>query len=169
MALAVNRVERLNSRGKVRINISGLAQLPGPQPIVGKQGVDDASWVQFFSHGVGFRLATHLFGMARRYYAHTVKPIAYLAGIHALKEIFLRTHNHHRYIFEPQSAQYLAHGDLWDHLYQRSLQHTERTFLPLTLEMGSWMWVKKNPRQLFSRHRIFNPQIEHRHQRTLRC
>ena len=24
-------------------------------------------------------------------------------------------------------------------------------FLPLTLEMGSWIWVKKNPRQLFSR------------------
>ena len=45
-------------------------------------------------------------------YAHTVKPIAHLAEIHALKEIFLQTHNHHRYIFEPQSAQYLAHGDL---------------------------------------------------------
>jgi hypothetical protein len=34
--------------------------------------------------------------------------------------------------------------------------------------MGSWLWVKKNPRQLFSRHGIFNPLIEHRRQRVLR-
>jgi len=38
----------------------------------------------------------------------------------------------------------------------------------LTLEMGSWLWVKKNPRQLFSRLGMFNPQIEHRRQRVLR-
>ena len=30
------------------------------------------------------------------------------------------------------------------------------------------MWVKKNPRQLFSRHGIFNPLIEHRQHRVLR-
>ena len=41
-------------------------------------------------------------------------------------------------------------------------------FLPLTLEMGSWLWVKKNPRQLFSRRGIFNPLIAHRQQRVLR-
>ena len=35
-------------------------------------------------------------------------------------------------------------------------------------EMGSWLWVKKNPRQLFSRHGIFNPLINHRQQRVLR-
>lgn len=34
--------------------------------------------------------------------------------------------------------------------------------------MGSWLWVKKNPRQLFSRAGIFNPLIEHRQQRVLR-
>jgi hypothetical protein len=34
--------------------------------------------------------------------------------------------------------------------------------------MGSWIWVKKNPRQIFSRHGIFNPLIEHRQQRVLR-
>jgi hypothetical protein len=44
----------------------------------------------------------------------------------------------------------------------------DRVFLPLTLEMGSWLWVKKNPRQLLSRHGIFNPLIEHRRQRVLR-
>jgi hypothetical protein len=101
-------------------------------------------------------------------YAHTRAPIRHLAEMHALKSIFYQSNSHHRYIFEPQSQQYLAHGDLWDHLYQQASAHSERIFLPLTLEMGSWLWVKKNPRQLFSRHGIFNPLIEHRQQRVLR-
>ncbi len=101
-------------------------------------------------------------------YAHTRTPIAHLAEAQALKNIFVQSHSHHRYIFEPQSLQYLAHGDIWDHLYQQSCARGQGMFLPLTLEMGSWLWVKKNPRQLFSRHGIFNPLIEHRQQRVLR-
>jgi len=101
-------------------------------------------------------------------FAHTAKPIVHLPEIHALNEIFDRSHAHHRYVLEPQSRQYLTHGDLWDHLYLQAGAVPERTFLPLTLEMGSWLWVKKNPRQLFSRHGIFNPLIEHRQQRVLR-
>ena len=105
-------------------------------------------------------------------YAHTAQPIPHLAELFAFKAILDQTHPQHRYVVEPQSCQYLAHGDLWDHLYQRALQSSTsqapRTFLPLTLEMGSWLWVKKNPRQLFSRHGIFNPLIEHRRQRVLR-
>ena len=101
-------------------------------------------------------------------YAHTRAPIAHLAEVHALKNIFARSNSHHRYTFEPQSLQYLAHGDLWDHLYRSSCTRNQGVFLPLTLEMGSWLWVKKNPRQLFSRHGIFNPLIEHRQQRVLR-
>ena len=101
-------------------------------------------------------------------FAHTRVPIAHLAEMHALKDVLQETLCNYRYVFEPQSSQYLAHGDLWDHLYLQSLQNAERTFLPLTLEMGSWIWVKKNPRQLFTRHGIFNPLIEHRQQRVLR-
>lgn len=101
-------------------------------------------------------------------YAHTRSPIAHLAEMHALKSIFVQSHSHHRYIIEPQSLQYLAHGDLWDYLYLQACAQRQRVFLPLTLEMGSWLWVKKNPRQLFSRHGIFNPLIEHRQQRVLR-
>ena len=101
-------------------------------------------------------------------FAHTAKPLPHLPEVHALKAIFDQAHSHHRYVFEPQSRQYLAHGDLWDHLYLRALANADRTFLPLTLEMGSWLWVKKNPRQLFSRHGIFNPLIDHRQQRVLR-
>lgn len=101
-------------------------------------------------------------------FAHTAQPIPHLPEIHALKQVFDRTHAAHRYLFEPQSRQYLAHGDLWDYLYLRAGAEPGRTFLPLTLEMGSWLWVKKNPRQLLSRHGIFNPLIEHRQQRVLR-
>jgi hypothetical protein len=111
------------------------------------------------------------FGLSNRIwfpFAHTRAPITHLAEMHALKEIFVRSHSHHRYIFEPQSLQYLTHGDLWDYLYSQSLLVPDHVFLPLTLEMGSWLWVKKNPRQLFSRHGIFNPLIEHRQQRVLR-
>lgn len=101
-------------------------------------------------------------------YAHTATPIAHLPEMFALKEVFDQTHAHHRYVFEPQSLQYLTHGDIWDYLYMRACQQPARVLLPLTLEMGSWLWIKKNPRQLFSRHGIFNPLIEHRQQRVLR-
>jgi hypothetical protein len=40
--------------------------------------------------------------------------------------------------------------------------------LPLTLEMGSWMWVRKNPLQGLSSLGRFNPLKPHRHRRTLR-
>jgi hypothetical protein len=111
------------------------------------------------------------FGMADRIwfpYAHTSLPIEHLAEVHALKTMFDETYTNHNYLFEPQSRQYLTHGDLWDYLYQRAVSDPGRVFLPLTLEMGSWLWVKKNPRQIFSRHGIFNPLIEHRQQRVLR-
>ncbi|MBI4984236.1 MAG: zinc carboxypeptidase [Rhodocyclales bacterium] len=101
-------------------------------------------------------------------YAHTALPIGHLPEVHALKDIYDRTYINHNYLFEPQSRQYLAHGDLWDYLYRRATADPARIFLPLTLEMGSWRWVKKNPRQLFSRHGIFNPLIGHRQQRVLR-
>jgi len=102
-------------------------------------------------------------------FAHTRRPIPHLAELHALQDIFLQAHSNHQYIIEPQSAQYLAHGDLWDHLYLQACRDVPaHTFLPLTLEMGSWLWIKKNPRQLFSRNGIFNPLINHRQQRVLR-
>ncbi len=101
-------------------------------------------------------------------YAHTALPIAHLAEMHALVEVFESTYAHHPYLFEPQSRQYRAHGDIWDFLYQRAAAQAGKVFLPMTLEMGSWLWVKKNPRQLFSKHGIFNPLIEHRQQRVMR-
>ena len=100
-------------------------------------------------------------------HAHTATPIDHLAELHALSRLLDGAMPHHRYRLEPQSHQYLTHGDLWDHLYLQAGQQAG-TLLPLTLEMGSWLWIKKNPRQAFSRHGIFNPLITHRQQRVLR-
>lgn len=111
------------------------------------------------------------FGMQDRIwfpYAHTAQPIPHLAEVHALHDIYAQSYANHVYIFEPQSRQYLTHGDLWDHLYMKAQADGPRIFLPLTLEMGSWLWIKKNPRQIFSRHGIFNPLIGHRQQRVMR-
>ncbi len=130
--------------------------------------------VQDELHGRPFSLAMDFhsgFGMLDRIwfpFAHRRGPIGHLAQLHALHEIFQDSNPHHPYVFEPQSHQYLAHGDLWDHLYLQACAHEGSVFLPLTLEMGSWIWVKKNPRQLFSRRGIFNPLIAHRQQRVLR-
>jgi hypothetical protein len=127
---------------------------------------------ELHSHTFSIAVDCHSgFGLRDRIWfphAHTTQPIEHLPELHALARIADRSLLHHRYVVEPQSRQYLAHGDLWDHLYLRARGRPERVFLPLTLEMGSWVWVKKNPRQLFSRHGIFNPLIEHRQQRVLR-
>jgi hypothetical protein len=111
------------------------------------------------------------FGMRDRVwfpYAHTARPIRHLAEVHALIDVFENSYAHHPYVFEPQAQQYLTHGDLWDYLYLRADTDAEHVFLPLTLEMGSWLWIKKNPRQIFSRQGIFNPLILHRTQRVMR-
>ncbi len=111
------------------------------------------------------------FGMQDRIWfphAYTSAPMAHLAEVCALEELFAESHPHHTYVFEPHSRQYRTHGDLWDHLYLRSQAGAGQIFLPLTLEMGSWMWVKKNPRQMFTRQGIFNPTARHRLHRVLR-
>lgn len=101
-------------------------------------------------------------------HAHSMHPIDHLADIVRLEELFHQSYPNNRYLFEPQSMQYQTHGDIWDYLYMESQGGGNNTFLPLTLEMGSWLWVKKNPWQFFSRQGLFNPHVEHRQHRVLR-
>lgn len=103
-------------------------------------------------------------------YAKSHRPIPHLAEFYALKKLRESTFpHHHPYLIEPQSVNYTTHGDLWDFLYDESLANNpDRIFLPLTLEMGSWLWVRKNPRQMFDFFGYFNPIIGHRHSRVLR-
>ena len=139
---------------------------------VENQALCTAVHTELLSHPFSMVLDCHSgFGVRDRIwfpYAHTREPIAHLAEMHALKQIFRQSYSHHAYVFEPQSLQYLAHGDVWDHLYQQACTQADRVFLPLTLEMGSWLWIKKNPRQMFSLKGLFNPLIEHRQNRVLR-
>ncbi|WP_348944357.1 M14 family zinc carboxypeptidase [Chitinibacter sp. FCG-7] len=127
---------------------------------------------QLFQSPLSIALDCHSgFGLRDRLwfpYAHTQQPIPHLAEIYALSQLFQESYPHHPYLIEPQSRQYITHGDIWDHLYQQQLLHSERVFLPLTLELGSWLWIKKNPRQLFSLGGLFNPVVPHREQRVLR-
>ena len=44
----------------------------------------------------------------------------------------------------------------------------QRIFLPMMLQLGSWLWIRKNPRQLFLRHGVFNLFKAHRIKRVRR-
>ncbi|QBC44507.1 M14 family zinc carboxypeptidase [Iodobacter fluviatilis] len=100
-------------------------------------------------------------------YAHTRTPFPNLAEVYALKALFDQSYPQHPYVIEPQALQYCTHGDIWDYLYTEN-SSSGQLFLPLTLELGSWLWVKKNPRQLMSLLGLFNPIVPHRQQRVLR-
>ncbi|HEY6879864.1 MAG TPA: M14 family zinc carboxypeptidase [Polyangiales bacterium] len=112
------------------------------------------------------------FGMLDRLwfpYARTRKTFPNLAEVVGLKRLLDRTLPHHVYRVEPQANAYTIEGDAWDYLYDLSRSTSPlRTFVPLTLEMGSWAWVRKNPRQLWSLDGSFNPVLPHRVKRTLR-
>lgn len=112
------------------------------------------------------------FGMVDRLwfpYARTRKPFPNLAEVVGMKRLLDRTLPHHVYRLEPQADAYTIEGDLWDYLYDRSRTLSPaRVFVPFTLEMGSWAWVRKNPRQLWSLDGGFNPVLPHRVKRTLR-
>ncbi|MGR9086610.1 MAG: M14 family zinc carboxypeptidase [Gammaproteobacteria bacterium] len=103
-------------------------------------------------------------------YASRRTPFAFLAETLALKENFDRCYPYHIYKIEPTSTEYLINGDLWDYLFDSFMEKYPdgRLFLPLTLEMGSWLWLRKSPLHLFSRHGLFHPLLPHRQQRIYR-
>lgn len=101
-------------------------------------------------------------------YAKSRSPIKDIPYVHALTNLLNLTYPNHFYKVGPQA--YLTHGDVWDYLYDWNIKRTESSglFLPLCLEMGSWMWVKKNPMQIFSAEGPYNPVKTHRYKRALR-
>lgn len=114
-----------------------------------------------FHSGFGFR--DHLWIP----HAYRKEAIDDIGSYVALKLLWERNFPHHNYAFGPQAMHYLSHGDMWDYFYLRCREQGVK-LLPLTLEMGSWLWVKKHPRQLFSFAGLFNPTVPHRHARVLR-
>lgn len=99
----------------------------------------------------------------------SLEPFPHEPQVLRLKNLFEKTYPYHVYVIEHQSVNYSNHGDLWDWIYQHYMKENPRgDFLPLTLEMGSWMWVKKNIWQIFSYEGLFNPIKKHRYARTMR-
>jgi len=103
-------------------------------------------------------------------FAKTSDRFPSMDQVDALVEILNRSYPNHVYLVEPQSLSYTTHGDLWDHVFELHYEKYKgkKLFMPWTLEMGSWIWVKKNPFQLISEGGMFNPVKEHRYKRTLR-
>jgi hypothetical protein len=111
------------------------------------------------------------FGFADRLwypYARTREPLPDQPAITALARLLDDTLPNHVYRVEQTAQTYTIRGDLWDHLYDRRRAAGGGVLLPLTLEMGSWTWVRKNPMQILSSLGRFNPTKPHRHRRTLR-
>lgn len=113
------------------------------------------------------------FGMKDRFwypYAKTTAEFPSIKEVKSLKNLIDENLAHHIYTIEPQSINYTTHGDLWDYLYDnhRDSNLSGKNFIPWTLEMGSWNWVKKNPKQIFSALGLFNPIIDHRYDRVMR-
>jgi len=133
---------------------------------------------QMFASPLSIALDLHSgFGIKDRLwfpYASRKTPFAFIAEALALKELFDRCYQHHVYRIEPMSEEYVINGDLWDYLFDRFIDQVverfadQRLFLPLTLEMGSWLWLRKSPMHLFSRHGLFHPLLPHRQQRVFR-
>lgn len=139
---------------------------------VESQALVDAVEKEIRSSSAAITMDLHSgFGLTDRLwfpYAKRVEPFPGLALAYSVKELLDRTYPYHFYQFEPQAKNYTTHGDLWDYIYDRHQEAAGSAYLPLCLEMGSWMWVKKNPWQIFSREGVFNPLQGHRHRRTLR-
>jgi hypothetical protein len=145
----------------------------GRPPEVETQALIDSFQQEIFQSQTAISVDFHSgFGVVDRLwfpYARTTKPFPELAELHALKALFDRTYPNHFYQVEPQAKSYTTHGDVWDYLYDAYRAQTAHgVYMPLTLEMGSWLWVKKNPSQFFSTLGPFNPVMPHRKQRILR-
>lgn len=112
------------------------------------------------------------FGMLDRLwfpYARSRKLFLHAAEVYALKLLLDRTYPNHIYKIEPQSKNYTAAGDLWDFMFEEHRKETPNNFfLPLSLELGSWTWVRKNPWQIFTTFGAFNPILPHRLSRAQR-
>jgi hypothetical protein len=101
-------------------------------------------------------------------YARTRTLFPHIAEVLALKTLLDETYTRHRYVVEPQAAQYTTHGDLWDYIYDSHREvHPEGVFLPLTLELGASAWLRKNLRFL-DKSAFFHPLTPGRTKRVLR-
>ncbi len=124
--------------------------------------VEDELWPAPFSLSLdlhsGFGVKDFLWTPYARQYGYPPTWGEYIQ----LKAVLKSSLKYFKYKLEPQSAYYCADGDLWDHLYDRHLAHADYQagqFLPLTLEVGTWRYVKKFPLTGLRLWNYFNPGL----------
>lgn len=157
------------------------AQLPWYRGKNGELELENKVLVNFLNQELfpsPFSLSIDLhsgFGMKDRIsypYAKSKDTFPNVKTVLKLKQLLDSNYPHHFYKLEAQHESYQLHGDMWDYIYDLhkekygSVPH--KTYIPLTLEMGSWIWIKKNPKQLLSPIGLFNPVKRHRYQRIIR-
>jgi hypothetical protein len=129
---------------------------------------------QMFESQFSFSLDIHSgFGVQDRLwypYAKTTAPFPLLEEALKFKAHIDKSFPNHVYKIEPQAKNYTTHGDVWDYLFDMHFEKNrkEKIYIPWCLEMGSWIWIKKNPMQLFSSLGPFNPIKPHRYKRIMR-
>lgn len=138
------------------------------------QALVDFVQKNMFDSNFAFSLDLHSgFGMQDRLwfpYAKTSADIPHHRLANDFKDLIDTSIGNHVYKIEKQSDSYLLHGDMWDYIYDLHLQkhNLKKVFLPWTLEMGSWIWVKKSPFQILKKGGLYNPYKVHRYYRILR-
>lgn len=145
----------------------------GAAPEKENQAVFDFCEKYFFKSQKVITLDLHSgFGLKDRLWypwSSSTTPFPHEPEALQLKKLLEETYPYHVYTVEHQSLNYSNHGDLWDWIYQAYMNaNPDGQYLPLTLEMGSWLWVKKNLWQVFSWEGLFNPVKKHRYARTMR-
>ncbi len=171
----------LDAVGKLIPLVSGHRKGPHLPWYRGKEGeleletrlVNDFCQVNLFQSKRVITLDLHSgFGLKDRLWypwSTSTIPFPRESGVLKIKNLLDEAYPFHVYTVEHQSINYSNHGDLWDWIYQSyEAKNPDGHFLPLTLEMGSWLWVKKNPMQVFSWDGLFNPIKKHRYARTMR-
>ena len=113
----IGAVAAVVSRQPRRIDGTGKRGAP-----LGRRGRTDVAAVQLRARlPFGLRLGRqHLVSLR----PHRRARWPHLAEMFLLKTMFEQSCPHHGYAFEPQSHQYLLHGDLWDCAYDRRARPT---------------------------------------------
>lgn len=169
-----------NAEGKTYIPLSGQSfspKLPWYRGQKEDMEIETKTVIEFIqshlaSSDFTMSLDVHSgFGMVDRLwypYGYSKRKIKDYSYIQKFEQLLNKNISYHVYKLEQQSDSYMIHGDMWDYLYDENLKNNSSIYLPWTLELGSWVWVKKNPRQALSFSGFFNPILPHRYKRTMR-
>jgi len=91
-------------------------------------------------------------------YAHSVNPIANLADILTLEELFQQIYPNNKYLFEPQACN-IAHMVTYGLPLSASTTRQNQNLFAFDAGNGSWLWVKKNLANYFLVRACLIPQL----------